>query len=714
MKFVRSHAVLISLAILFTVQACMSPSRPDVAQIEDVVTLDDDTRSFLDQLQRRTFNWFWETTDPKTGLVHDRYPRRAFSSIAAIGFGLPTYAIGVERGYVSRQAAAERTLTTLRFMYNLPQGPQQTGVGGYKGFFYHFLEYGSGHRYRTNELSTIDTSLLMGGVLFSREYFDGGNETEQMIRAYSDSLYQRVEWDFYISGTELRPNMAWHPETRFGRAMWQGYNEGMILYILGLGSPTYPLPAESWDAWVSTYEWADYYGYEHVNFEPLFGHQYSHIFVDFKGIRDEYMRERTATLGEPFDYFENSRRAVLSQRAYAIDNPMGWKDYSADIWGLTASDGPSDVEREYNGKMRRFRTYSARGVSAQRVSDDGTLAPTALGGSIPFAPNITISALRTMIARYGDNLWNEYGFRDAFNPSFTYTDAQLKPNSEVTDQGWFDHEYVGIDQGPIIIMAENYRTGFVWQTLKKSPYIIDGLRRAGFEGGWLDGASPTAPSLLAMSRQPMPGDAADDTRLIVVLGSSTAEGVGPIKSDNTWVNRFRVRLRAVDERYDVLNLARGGYTTYRIIPESVSSSELSREGRPAVDPLRNIDAALSRNPVAIIVNMPSNDAASGFSVEEQMRNFEFVATAAESAGVPMWITTPLPRDLDELGRRAQFELKDALYQRFGDRVIDFWEPFATEDGDQKPEWDSGDNLHYNDAAHKVMADAVGRSLLDGR
>lgn len=683
---------ILIVVLLLTLSACQESTRELAVLIEDTVELDAETAAFLDDLQRRTFDWFWETTNPNTGLVHDRWPREQFSSIAAIGFGLPTYAIGVERGFVSREQAAERTLTTLRFLYDLPQGPGQTGTAGYKGFFYHFLEYETGTRYRTNELSTIDTSLLLGGVLFSREYFDGSGERERAIRAYADSLYQRVEWDFFGTPDEIRPQMSWHPETGYGRALWQGYNEAMILYVLGLGSPTYPLSEATWDAWTSTYEWADFYGYEHVNFEPLFGHQYSHLFVDYRGIQDAYMRERG------IDYFENSRRATLSQREYAIDNPMGWKDYSADIWGLTASDGPSNEEFMYNGEMRRFRTYSARGVSAQRISDDGTLAPTALGGSIPFAPEVTIPSLRAMIDKYGDNLWTEYGFRDAFNPSFTFADANIKPYSEVTEQGWFDHEHLGIDQGPIIIMAENYRSGFVWDVLKRSPYIVEGLRRAGFTGGWLDEAQPTAPTVIAVSRQPGPAEADADARLVVVLGSSTAEGTGPLKAENTWVNRYRDFLETVDPDFDVLNLARGGYTTYRIIPEGASG----REDRPVADPLRNIEAALARNPVAIVVNMPSNDVASGFGVAEQMRNFQIVKDRADAAGVPIWFTTPQPRNLDEAGTRAQRELKDAMYERFGNRVIDFWEGFATEQGGQMQVWDSGDDLHYNDAAHGVF------------
>ena len=437
------------LLALLAVAAC-APSAPlapppPVAEVEGVAyTMSAEEEVFLDTLQARTFRWFWETT-PENGLTHDRYPSRDFSSVAAIGFALPAYGIGAERGFVTRAAAAERTLTTLRTLYTAPQGPEQVGTAGHRGYFYHFLEYDDATRFRNVELSTIDTALLMAGVLFSREYFDGTTEAEQDIRAYADSLYQRVEWPWFRKPGDTRLTMGWHPETDFLRADWRGYNEAMILYLLGLGSPTHPLDASVWPTWTSTYEWEDFYGYEHVNFTPLFGHQYSHMFVDFRGIQDQWMRDRSAEEGEPIDYFENSRRATLSQQAYAIDNPGGWADYSAEIWGLTASDGPSDAAVEVNGEERQFHTYWARGASTDHVNDDGTLTPTAAGGSIPFAPEITIPTLMAMAERYPALWTDDYGFRDAVNPTFTFEDVLIKRNSEVTPYGWVHHDYLGID-----------------------------------------------------------------------------------------------------------------------------------------------------------------------------------------------------------------------------------------------------------------------------
>ena len=676
--------------------------------VDDALTAEDEV--FLDTLQARTFRWFWETTDPETGLVPDRWPTRTFSSIAAIGFGLPAYGIGAERGFVTREAAAERTLATLRFLYTRPQGTEQVGTAGHRGYFYHFLEYDDGTRYRNTELSTIDTALLMAGVLFSREYFDQGGADEVAIRAYADSLYQRVEWPFFTRAPDdPRLMMGWYPAVEFGPAHWRGYNEGMILYLLGLGSPTHALDESVWSAWTATYEWEDFYGYEHVNFSPLFGHQYSHLFVDFRGVQDEWMREKSAELGEPVDYFENSRRATLSQRAYAQDNPLGWTGYGGDVWGLTASDGPSNETRVVNGEERRFHTYWARGASADHVNDDGTIAPTAVGGSLPFAPEVTLPALRELARRYPGTLWtDDYGFRDAFNPSFTFPDARVKENSEVTDAGWFDHDYLGIDQGPILIMAENLRTGLVWETLKKSPYLVRGLERAGFRGGWLDGARPAPAQTLDLPPTAEAAGGAADRLLVVVLGSSTAEGYGPEHADSTWVNRLRVHLDGVDPRFEVLNLARGGYTTYHVLP---AGSAVPDDLGGAPDPRRNIDAALARDPDAIVIGLTSNDSAYGYAVDEQTANFEAIAAAAEAAGVPLYVTTTAPRDLDDAGRQRQRDVRDWILQRFGDRAIDAWTGFALPDGRLDPRWDSGDTLHQNDAGHRLIFERVRASGL---
>jgi hypothetical protein len=466
----------LTLVLLTGLASCRSTAPTDLA-----VTPAD--HAFLEELQERTFRWFWETTNPQNGLVPDRWPSESFSSVAAIGFGLTGYPVGVERGWVSREDAAGRVLTTLRFLWQAPQGPQPAGVIGYRGLFYHFLDMQTGHRFERVELSTIDTALLMAGVLFCREYFSRGSAAETEIRALADSLYLRVDWQSMVE-TPNRISMGWHPETGFIEADWHGYDEAMILMILALGSPTHAVEPAIWATYVSTNRWGTWYGQPHTGFAPLFGHQYSHVWIDFRGIFDAYARSRG------IDYFENSRRATLAQRQYAIDNPMGWRGYGADIWGLTASDGPADMERPVNGVPRQFWTYTARGASHTEIRDDGTIVPTAAGGSIPFAPEVTIRALRAMREQY-PHVWGQYGFLDAFNPTFTFTDVPLGHGRIVPGAGWVDTDYLGIDQGPILLMAENYRSGLIWEHMRRNPYVIAGLRRAGFTGGWLDAAALT-------------------------------------------------------------------------------------------------------------------------------------------------------------------------------------------------------------------------------
>ncbi len=430
----------------------------------------------IEELQQRTFLYFWERAD-SLGQIPDRWPTRTFSSIAATGFGLSAYLVGIERGWVSRQEAARRILYTLQTLLALPQGPDAEGMAGYRGFFYHFLDHERGRRYKDVELSSIDSGLLMAGILSCMTYFDGHNPTEAAIRQTADSLYRRVEWDWML-GPNHRLSMGWRPEKGFISAEWFGYTEAMILYILALGSPTHPIPASSWNAWTLNYAWDEYHGQPHVNFGPLFGHQYSHVWIDFRGIHDHYMRQKG------IDYFENSRRATLVNRAYCIQNPKQFRGYSDHIWGLTACDGPIEWVQRYGQGLcvpeawKIFRAYHARGAASDYREDDGTIAPTAAGGSVPFAPEVCLPALQAMWEMFYDSLVGPYGFKDAFNLTFT-AEGRL-PN------GWFAEDYLGIDQGPILLMLENYRSGFLWDLMKKNPYIRAGLRRAGFSGGWLE------------------------------------------------------------------------------------------------------------------------------------------------------------------------------------------------------------------------------------
>ncbi len=454
---------------------------------------------FSEELSQRTFRYFWDTTDTERCLAPDRWPSNPFSSIAATGFALTAYGIGAERGYVTRAEAAARTRDCLRFYWSAPQGPEAAGATGYKGFFYHFLQNEDGTRRGRTELSTVDTALLLGGILFTQSYFDRDDAVEAEIRDLAEKIYARVDWTFMQSENSRIPSangggpkaiaMGWYPESGdFGTHDWVGYNEGMLVYILALGSPTHGVGKEAWDkGWAADLEkdWGSYYGQEHLQFEPLFGHQYSHVWVDFRGIRDAFMR------GKGIDYFENSRRATLAQRAYGADNPNRWAGYSADIWGWSASDGPGYSKGQYrvNGTPRSFNGYMARGVSAIRVVDDGTVVPTAAGGSVAFAPEVAIPALMAMRETYGARLYTRYGFKDAFNPSFTFVDADSRSGTVDPVQGWVANDYLGIDQGPILTMMENHRSGLVWKAMRKNPHIVRGLKRIGFTGGWLDAAA---------------------------------------------------------------------------------------------------------------------------------------------------------------------------------------------------------------------------------
>ncbi len=374
---------------------------------------------------------------------------------------------------ISRAEAASRVGRTLELLLHAPQGEARGGVAGYRGFFYHFVALADASRAWNCELSTIDTALLMAGVLCAESYFDIDAPAESAIRAMADSLYSRVDWTWSAAG---RPGimLGWTPEHGADRNSWHGYNEAMIMYVLALGSPTHPVEPKVWDYWTSSYVWGKYYGNEFVSFGPLFGHQYSHCWIDYRGIRDAYMKEKG------IDYFENSRRATYSQQGYGAGNPGGFRGYSGDVWGVTACDGPGDTAFSVDGKERRFIGYGGRGVSFDWVLDDGTIAPTGAGGSFSFAPEICIPSLKSMRMVYGDRLFREYGFADAFNPTF------VTPGTG--EEGWVDVDYLGIDQGPIAVMIENLRNGFVWKLMKKNPSIVRGLRNAGFAGGWLDEA----------------------------------------------------------------------------------------------------------------------------------------------------------------------------------------------------------------------------------
>ena len=478
-----SAAALLTLVLLSSApiaRAAVTPGGPaGVSSALPESKLTPAQRAFVDTLERRTFQFFWDLADSGTGLMPDRWPSRTFISIGATGFALTAYPIGAERHYVTRAEAAARTLQALDFLWNSGQDTARVGSTGYKGFFYHFMNFGTGSRFRDIELSNIDTALLFAGALFCQSYFDGGGQTERRIRALTDSLVLRADWAWF----KVRPpklSLGWSPEEGFLPYDWGGYNETMILFLLALDSPRHGVAMDTYKSFTSGYKWGSFQGQEYLGFAPLFGHQYTACWVDYRNIADDFMR------GRRIDYFENSRRATLAQRAYATANPSSFKDYSADIWGLTACDGPLDGKVTLGGRERTFHSYEARGASHERVTDDGTIAPAAAGGSMPFAPEICLPALMAMRDRYGDHVFRKYGFIDAFNPTL---DAVMKTpagGAVVPGVGWFDDDYLGIDQGPILVMLENWRTGLIWKYTRNNIHFRRGLRNAGFTGGWLE------------------------------------------------------------------------------------------------------------------------------------------------------------------------------------------------------------------------------------
>ncbi len=420
----------------------------------------------LEKLQRDTFDYFLKETNTRNGLVADNNSKGAPASIAAVGLALAVYVVGVERKFMSRPEAIKIVLTTLRFFWNSHQGEEKDATG-HKGFFYHFLDMNSGKRVWDCELSTIDTTFLIAGALAAAAYFDREAKDECEIRELSDALYRRMDWQWAQNGG-LTVSHGWKPERGFLKSRWQGYNEGLLLYVLGLGSPTHPLPESSYKAWTKTYRWKKLYGHEFLYAGPLFIHQLSHVWIDFRGIQDDYMKERG------IDYFENSRRATFVQQQYGIRNPKKFKGYSEHCWGFTASDGPGPAIHRVNGSERRFYDYKARSIP--NGPDDGTIAPWAVVASLPFAPEIVLPTMRYCSEAY-PQIMNKYGLRCSFNPSF-------KDRSQFKE-GWHSQRYFGLDQGPVILMIENYRSGFFWSLMKRCPYLVTGLHRAGFENGWL-------------------------------------------------------------------------------------------------------------------------------------------------------------------------------------------------------------------------------------
>ncbi|HEX8892578.1 MAG TPA: glucoamylase family protein [Terriglobales bacterium] len=392
-------------------------------------TLASEDDQLLEEVEKAHFQFFWEQANPQTGLVKDRANVRSgdngiVASLAATGFGLTALCIGEKNGYVSSLDARNRVLAALRFLgKKLPT---------HRGFFYHFANVNTGERIWDSEVSSVDTAILMGGVLTCRKHFEAHSEITNL--AYE--IFNRVDWTWLAEDTALLSH-GWTPENGFIAYRWDYYSELMMMYLLGMGSSTNPLRPEVWDAWKRTifeYEGLRYIG----SFAPLFVHQYSQAWFDFRHKRDKYA-----------DYFENSRIATEAHRLFCLGLAKLFPDYSDDLWGITASDSQHG--------------YVVWGGPPALGPIDGTVVPCATGGSLPFLPGATLRVLRNIRDHY-PSAWSKYGFVDAFNP--------LK--------NWYNQDVIGIDVGITLLMAENLRTGFVWDTFMKNPEAVRGMQRAGF------------------------------------------------------------------------------------------------------------------------------------------------------------------------------------------------------------------------------------------
>ena len=430
--------------------------------------------AWLEALAHAAFDYFPACSNPHNGLVADNSRAGAPASIAVVGFALSAYPIAVEHGWIERAHAVQWCLAALRFFRDSDQsgGPESTG---YQGFYFHFLDMDSGVRVWKCELSMIDTALLIAGALTAAAYFTADGDDEVELRAVADHLYRRINWRWaQDDGNTIR--QGWKPECGFLHYGWEGYSEAIILYVLALGSPTHPISADCYQSWTATYQWENLYGHDYLYAGPLFVHHFSHAWIDFREIRDPFMREKRS------DYFENSMRAVLIQREYTRLNPHGFVGYDHDAWGLSACDGPSDELPDVSNEERHLFGYAARGVPYG--PDDGTLCVPSILSSLPFAPKLTLDAMRVMLRCY-PNVLSEGRLSSAVNPSLRDADGHA----------WVSAGHYGLDQGIELMMIENHRSGLPWRLMRGCGYIRRGLQGADFRGGWLlrDGSMQVAP-----------------------------------------------------------------------------------------------------------------------------------------------------------------------------------------------------------------------------
>jgi hypothetical protein len=425
--------------------------------------------ALIERLQRSAFDYFLVHTNPENGLVADTSNKGSHCSIAAVGFALSSYPVGVERGWIERTAAAEIVLTTLIFFADSRQG-QERHATGHRGFYYHFIDMKRGSRVWNSELSTIDSALLILGVLTAAAYFTGEDDVETSIRELATVLYERMDWGWALNRGQTLA-MGWKPGGGFLRWRWQGYDEAILLYTLAMASPTHPVPPSSYDAFASTYTWMMFKEKPFLYAGPLFIHLFSHAWIDFRGIRDRFMTDKDS------DYFTNTQIAIDVQRDYAERNPGRYKGYGRDVWGLTACDGPNPYGSRHSRRHRpKVLGYAARG--APFGPDDGTLAPWAPLACLPFDRQAALDGTRAILAAYPNLLLDER-FPGGFNPT---VDGK-------GPEGWVDDRSVGIDQGLLVMMIENERTGLIWNLMRQSPILRKGLERGGYTGGWLQEAA---------------------------------------------------------------------------------------------------------------------------------------------------------------------------------------------------------------------------------
>ena len=383
-------------------------------------TLAPEDEALLQEIEFRAFRYFWEQVDPSTGLVRDRSRPTSPSSIAAVGFGLAAIPIGVERGWITREEALERVITTLVTF--------RDKVESEHGFYYHFVDPHSGQRAMGSEISSIDTAWFIAGALFAGEYFRGE------VRSLARELYKRVDWNWMLDPNTLQLRHGWlGPFSGFLPYNWDTYSEHMLMYLLAIGSPTHPIPPEAWDAWHRPAP----DGYIRCPTESMFVYVYSHAWVDFRNRHDAYA-----------NYWNNSVVAINRNRLFCYANRFRYATYGRHVWGITASDGPDG-----------YRCYGAR-----PGGHDGTVAPYAAISALPFIPQEAMAAIRTMKELYGERIWGEYGFTSAFN----------------VDRNWYSTDFIGIDKGIELLMVENYRTGFVWRIFMRNRYLRNAMNAVGF------------------------------------------------------------------------------------------------------------------------------------------------------------------------------------------------------------------------------------------